>query len=138
MNRRHQHNRQRQRIRNRRQKLSREETVTPVRSWVIFAWTTILIVVPSIVSAVGAAQFVAGSFEDGQMPDRDSVDAFFLVWWGAAGVWLVAIFFGLLVFYLETMKRVTVSGVLIWIIVGALALGGSCLANITTHIRGFV
>ena len=132
MNRRHQHNRQRQRIRNRRQKLSQEETVTPVRSWVVVAWTTILIVVPSIVSAVGAAQIVAGPFEDGQRPDRDSVDAFFLIWYGAAGVWLVAMFFGLLVFYLETMKRVRVSGVLIWVILGALALGGSCLANFNT------
>ena len=132
MNRRHQHNRQRQRIRNRRQKLSQEETVTPVRSWVVVAWTTILIVVPSIVSAVGAAQIVAGPREYGQMPNRDSVDAFFLIWWGTARVWLVAIFFGLLVFYLETMKRLTVSGVLIWIILGALALGGSCLANFNT------
>ena len=86
-----------------------------------FAWTAIPIVALSIVSTGGAAYGVSGSaFWPG----------FYVVWYGAAGVWLVAT---IAMVVLRTRdKRESASGVLAGVGVGVLAVGTTGLVNFAT------
>ena len=86
-----------------------------------FAWTAIPIVALSIVSTAGAAYGVSGvQFWIG----------FYLVWFGVAGVWLVATT-AMVVLYARG-KRESASGVLAGVGVGVLALGTTGPVNFAT------
>ena len=86
-----------------------------------FAWTAIPIVALSIVSTAGAAYGVSGvQFWIG----------FYFVWFGAAGVWLVATM-AMVVLY-ERGTRERASGILAGIGVGVLALSATGLVNFAT------
>ena len=91
-----------------------------------FAWTAIPIVTLSIVSTAGAAYGVS---------DVQFWLGFYLVWFGAAGVWLVATI-AMAVLYARG-KRESASGVLAGIGVGVLALGTTGLVNFATIQAGF-
>ncbi len=92
----------------------------------VFAWTAIPIVFLSIVSTAGAAVGVSDSaFGLG----------FHLVWYAAAGVWLVATI-AMVVLYARC-KRESASGVLAGVGVGVLALGTTGLVNFATIQPGF-
>ncbi len=86
-----------------------------------FAWTAIPIVVLSIVSTAGAAVGDSGvRFWLG----------FYVLWYGAAGVWLVAII-AMVVLYTRG-KEENPSGVLAGVGVGVLAVGTTGLVNFAT------
>ena len=86
-----------------------------------FAWTVVPSVVLSIMSTAGAAVGVSGSaFWRG----------FYVVWYGAAGVWLVATI-AMVVLYARG-RRESASGVLAGVEVGVLAVGTTGLANFAT------
>ena len=86
-----------------------------------FAWTAIPIVALSIVSTAGAAYGVSGvQFWLG----------FYLVWFGAAGVWLVANI-AMVVLYARGARE-SASGILAGVGVGVLALGTTGPVNFAT------
>ena len=85
-----------------------------------FAWTAIPIVALSIVSTAGAAYGVSAQFWLG----------FYLVWFGAAGVLLVATI-AIVVLYARGARE-RASGILAGIGVGLLALGTTGLVNFAT------
>ena len=91
-----------------------------------FAWTAIPIVALSIVSTAGAAYGVS---------DVQFWLGFYLVWFGAAGVWLVATIV-MAVLYARG-KGESASGVLAGVGVGVLALGTAGLVNFATIQAGF-
>ena len=91
-----------------------------------FAWTAIPIVALSIVSTAGAAVGHSGAaFWLG----------FYLVWYGAAGMWLVATI-AMVVLYTRGTRE-SASGILAGIGVGVLALGTTGLVNFATIQAGF-
>ena len=91
-----------------------------------FVWTAIPIVTLSIVSTAGAEYGVSGvKFWVG----------FYLVWYVAAGVWLVATT-AMVVLYARG-KRESASGVLGGVGVGALAMGTTGLVNFATIVATF-
>ena len=89
--------------------------------WKAFGWTVIPIVALSIVSTAGAAYEVSGvKFWSG----------FYLLWYGAAGVWLVATV-AMAALYTRDRREIA-SGILTGIGVGVLALGTTGLVNVAT------
>ena len=90
-----------------------------------FAWTAIPIVALSIVSTGGAAYVSGDKFWLG----------FYLVWFAAAGVWLVATI-AMVVLYARGTRE-SASVVLAGIGVGVLALGTTGLVNFATIQAGF-
>ena len=91
-----------------------------------FAWTATPIVVLSIVSTAGAAVGHSGAaFWLG----------FYFVWYGAAGVWLVATI-AIVVLYARGARE-SASGILAGMGLGLLALGTTGLVNFATIQAGF-
>ena len=94
--------------------------------WTAFTWTATPIVVLSIMITAAAGYGVSGvKFWVG----------FYFVWFGAAGVWLVATI-AMAVLYARG-KRESASGVLAGVGVGVLAVGTTGLANFATIVATF-
>ena len=91
-----------------------------------FVWTAIPIATLSTVSTAGAWYGVS---------DVKFWVGFYLVWYVAAGVWLVATA-AMVVLYTRG-KRETASGVLAGVAVGALAIGTTGLVNLATIVATF-
>ena len=102
--------------------------MTKKNYWIAFGLTAILIVVPSVLSAAGAAH-QPGSFRGSKFPGS-AVQTFFYIWFVGVVVWLLAI--AVMARLRFRGNRATASGVLTGILLGALALLGSCIKNFDT------
>ena len=79
-----------------------------------FIITAISIAVLSVISMAGPA-----------------VDALYIFWFAAAVLWVIAI--GAAILFAVRGRREITLGILVGIGIGIVALGGSCLANLSTY-----